>query len=184
MEHPEIFSNTQLTEELEEDTEDQLITPDYIPPFPEEILTDLDKNINDVDNMIKDCQKIRQELRVKALNDKLNQMNQENINKDEMSTKVRNKIKLKELPKTPKPLINKQNIQIVVNNTGDAEFEKICAKLAQQDQVLTSKQDNYLNDIEKTDAELEEYLNDIDEVIKMGEDIDEFIKQRKEITKI
>jgi hypothetical protein len=181
---------------LDTSLDDMDACPEYIPvTFPEYLISDneVEKNISDVDKMIKDCLQIKQEIKLKALNDKLNKarLRDEELNKnckDEV-TKVRNKIKLKELPKTPKPIYNKPNTHVSINKTGNAEFERIMAKLAQQDKALKviQKDENVLNDIEKADKELEGYLNDIDndidEVLKMGEEMELFINKQNEINK-
>jgi hypothetical protein len=183
MEVPETFDPNEIDQNLDDQLDDYTENPDYIPSFPQfpnDIIEERDNYIDGIDNMIAECRQLRKELRVKALNEKLNLINNEPI-KDDDIPKVRNKVKLKELPKTPKPMVYKPDTHVVINRTGNAEYEMMQRKLAQQDKAIdVYKHDAYIDDIEKLDAELESYMDDIDDLIKMGEEIDTFIEQCKE----
>jgi hypothetical protein len=172
---------------------------DYVPfELPEDTISEreLDRNIFDVDNMIKEVHKLRQGIKVQYLNEKIREANNNSIlltqnveNKVDNTPKVKNKIKLKELPKTPKPIFSNQIKPAIIplEKKENNEFKNILEKLEKQDKAIneinTNNEKNIYMDIEMADAELEDYLNDIDddidEINKMGEEIELYIQQQK-----
>jgi len=135
---------------------------------------EIDKNIKELDQMIADVTKMRRELKSKDL------INPTIVIKNEINNtpSVKNKTKLKEIPHKIIYSNTVYNLNIKLDKNKDNEFNLIREKLYKQENIMKEKNNNILYDIiNKTDSELEALENEIDEIIKLGEDIDNILNK-------
>jgi hypothetical protein len=149
--------------------------------FPEiNELEENDQNIKDVDEMINEVRKMRIKLKdIKNIPNETEHSTPNNL--------IKNKPKLKEIPHKLIYNTKEYNLDITLNKQKDKEFVKIQDQLLEQEKKLKEKSQNVLihdektnrmlNMIHKTDAELDDLDQEIDDLIKLGEEINNYIEK-------
>jgi hypothetical protein len=144
----------------------------------------IDKNINDVDEMIIEIRKMRMLLEeTKPITEP------EEVQEQEQTTPslIKNKQKLKEIPHKIIYNPKEYNLDIQLNKQKNREFINIQDRLYEQEKKINNvsqgvilhdeRTNRMFNLIHKTDAELDDLDHEIDDLIKLGEEINNYIEK-------
>jgi TPP-dependent 2-oxoacid decarboxylase len=138
------------------------------------------KNIKDVDEMINEVRNMRMHL--KEINKTTKELDSLTPN-----SLIKNKPKLKEIPHKVIYNTKEYNLDIILNKQKNKDYVKIQDQLFEQELKLKEKSQNIvihddktnrmLNMIHKTDEELDDLDQEIDDLIKLGEEINNYIEK-------
>lgn len=167
---------------------------EYNPSEPIEEISDEDynKGVREIDEMIRDIIGTRQKIRLGKLKDKI-KTREDLLNFFNIRDNDNNK-----LPPEPSDITGYVNkFKVNTDSKQNSDFESIKNKLSQQNIMIKEKektnldafliteknnkteQDKLFEEIKLADLKCEDMLDDIDDLIKMGEDIDKEIESIK-----